>query len=449
MSDTICAIATSLGTSGISIIKVSGPDSIKIVESVFSGKISNVPSHSIKYGYIVDKNIKIDEVLLSIMLAPKTYTKEDIVEINCHGGIVITNKILTLLLNNGCRLAEPGEFTKRAYLNGRIDLIEAEAVSEMINAETDNANKLAINQIQGKLSNKIKELRKEILSILGNIEVNIDYPEYDDIEIMTNKIIKPKLQKIQKTTKKMLAESVTAKIIKKGIDVAIIGKPNVGKSSILNFLLDESKAIVTDIAGTTRDIVEGTIVLDGIMINLYDTAGIRETDDYIEKIGVDKSIDILKNSDLIIFVLNNNEVLSIDDIEILEMIKTKKSIIFINKSDLEQKLSTEIIKDSEYIYGNTVEDNGLEALKQKIIEMFNLEKITTKDPNYLSNARQVSIMEQVNQTILELINNIDNLSIDLIAIDIKKVWDLLGEIIGETYKSELLDEIFSNFCLGK
>lgn len=449
MNNTICAIATSPGFGAISIIKISGSEAITISDSIFSGNLIDCPTNTIKYGYIVDGDIKIDEVLISVMRAPKTYTKEDVVEINCHGGLIVTNKVLEILLKKGCVLAEPGEFTKRAYLNGRIDLVEAEAVIDIINAETESASKLAINQIQGKISKKISQIRKKLLEILANIEVNIDYPEYEDIEVMSSKIIKPKLIDIQKEIKKIINESNNSKIIKKGIDVAIIGKPNVGKSSILNFFLDESKAIVTDIAGTTRDIVEGKIILNGILLNLYDTAGIRNTENPVEKIGVDKSLEIIKNSDLVIFVLNNSEILSVDDLEILDTIKLKKHILFINKSDLEQKISIDLLSKYDYVLGNTVNEDGLDKLKEKIIEMFNLSKIIGKDPNYLSNTRQIALINQADTILEELIEKINILTIDLIAVDVKKIWDILGEIIGDSYKEELLDELFSNFCLGK
>lgn len=449
MDNTICAIATSVGVGAISIIKISGSEAIKVTDSIFSGNLIDCPTNTIKYGFIVDDNIKIDEVLISVMRSPKTYTTEDVVEINCHGGVVVTNRILEILLNKGCSLAEPGEFTKRAYLNGRIDLVEAEAVSDIINAATESASKLAINQIQGKISKKINNIRKKLLEILANIEVNIDYPEYEDIEVMNDKLIKPKLLTIQKEISKIINESNNAKIIKNGIDVAIIGKPNVGKSSILNFLLDEAKAIVTDVAGTTRDIVEGKILLNGILINLFDTAGIRSTNNPIEKMGVDKSLEVLKSSDLIIFVLNNSDILSVDDLEILEIIKSKNHIIFINKSDLQQKISTDLLTKYDYVLGNTINDDGLDKLKTKIVEMFNLSMVTAKDPNYLSNVRQISLIKQADLALKELLDNIENLAIDLIAIDVKRIWDLLGEILGESYNEELLDELFSNFCLGK
>ena len=533
MNDTICAIATANGVGAISIIKVSGPESIKIVDSIFSGKLKKSKDKTLNYGFIVDGKEKIDEVLVSVMYAPKTFTTEDIVEINCHGGIAVTNKILELLLVNGCRLAEPGEFTKRAYLNGRIDLVEAEAISDLIAAETEKSSNLAINQIDGKLSKRINKIRDDLLNIcetLGlnpeksrnrvnkdtgekyqestvkdcrkaiqqyyidkyrkegtlspfveeimkmdspmlalqskdkrlnkirddllniqaNIEVNIDYPEYEDIEVLTAEKLLPKVKKIKTIMKKMLEEAKDGKIIRSGINVAIIGKPNVGKSSILNFFLNENKAIVTNIAGTTRDIVEGKITLKGILINFIDTAGIRGTEDQIEKIGINKSIESLKNSDLVLFVLDNNSVISVDDLEILEMLKNKKFIIFINKSDLTKNINNDIINNYVVVEGNTIEEHGLDKLKEKIVEIFNLENISGKDLTYLSNSRQIYLMKQALQSIesgIEAMNS--NLPVDVIGIDLSKAWSLLGEIIGDSYDQELLDKLFSNFCLGK
>ena len=450
MNDTICSIATASGIGAISIIKVSGPESIKIVDSIFTGNLTKSKNKTLNYGFIVDKKEKIDEVLVSIMHSPKTFTTENIVEINCHGGIAVTNRILQLLILKGCRLAEPGEFTKRAYLNGRIDLVEAEAISDLIASETEKSSILAINQLDGKLSRKIQELRDDLLSIQANIEVNIDYPEYEDIEVLTNETLLPKLELLQKKMRKMLLDSEDGRIIRNGINIAIIGKPNVGKSSILNFLINENKAIVTNIAGTTRDIVEGKTVINGILINFIDTAGIRDTEDQIEKIGINKSIDSLKNSDLIIFVLDNNTVLSFDDLEILEMIKDRKFILFINKSDLSKKINNDLINKYDLVEGNTVENDGLDSLKNKIIEMFNLEKIKTKDINYLSNSRQIALMKQASQSLDMGIESLrKGLPIDIIGIDLSKSWSLLGEIIGESYEQELLDKLFSNFCLGK
>ena len=451
MYDTICSISTALGVGAISIVRISGVDAIPIVNKIFDGKdLTKVETHTINYGYIIDKNQKVDEVLVSVMKSPKTYTTEDIVEINCHGGISTTNKVLELLLTNGARLAEPGEFTKRAFLNGRIDLIEAESVSDLINSETEKSRTLSINNLTGTITNIINDIRKDLLSISANIEVNIDYPEYEDIEQLTNKEIKPKVEKILKKLHTLLKESENSKIIKNGIDVAIVGKPNVGKSSLLNRLIGSEKAIVTDIAGTTRDIVEGKIQLEGILLNLIDTAGIRNTEDIVEKIGVNKSKEIIKKSDLVIIVLNNNELISEEELGLIESLKDKEIIIFINKDDLENKLDISKISNKNIVYGNTKDIKNLKTLKEKIIEMFNLEKITTDNMNYLSNSRQISLVKKSIDSLNNTIKSIDNnLEIDLLAIDIKECYDLLGEIIGSTYKDELLDEIFANFCLGK
>ena len=451
MFDTICAISTSLGVGAISIVRVSGPNAIEIVNKIFKGKdLCKVDSHTINYGYIMDNNEVIDEVLVSVMLAPKTYTTEDIIEINCHGGISTTNKVLELLLTNGARLAEPGEFTKRAFLNGRIDLIEAESVGDLINSETEKSMKLSLNGVTGNITNLVNSIRKELVSISANIEVNIDYPEYEDAIALTNELIKPKIITIKNELENLLKESQNSKLIKKGIDVAIVGKPNVGKSSLLNTLLEEEKAIVTNIAGTTRDIVEGKIILDGIILNLIDTAGLRETNDIVEQIGVNKSKEIINSSDLIILVLNYNEEITHEELELINELKNKKLIVYINKNDLEKKLDESKIKTNNIVYGNTKEYKNLNDLKNKIRELFNLGELESSNLNYLSNSRQISLVKKSIDVLDNTLNSIENnIEIDLLAIDIKECFDLLGEIIGSTYKDELLDEIFSNFCLGK
>ena len=451
MFDTICAISTSLGVGAISIVRVSGPNAIEIVNKIFKGKdLCKVDSHTINYGYIMDNNEVIDEVLVSVMLAPKTYTTEDIIEINCHGGISTTNKVLELLLTNGARLAEPGEFTKRAFLNGRIDLIEAESVGDLINSETEKSMKLSLNGVTGNITNLVNSIRKELVSISANIEVNIDYPEYEDAIVLTNELIKPKILSIKNELENLLKESQNSKLIKKGIDVAIVGKPNVGKSSLLNTLLEEEKAIVTNIAGTTRDIVEGKIILDGIILNLIDTAGLRETNDIVEQIGVNKSKEIINSSDLIILVLNYNEEITHEELELINELKNKKLIVYINKNDLEKKLDESKIKTNNIVYGNTKEYKNLNDLKNKIRELFNLGELESSNLNYLSNSRQISLVKKSIDVLDNTLNSIENnIEIDLLAIDIKECFDLLGEIIGSTYKDELLDEIFSNFCLGK
>ena len=454
MNDTICAIATSQGVGAISIIRVSGEAAVDNVAKIFKGKdLRTVKSHTINYGKIIDKSGNIiDEVLVSVMLAPKTFTAENTVEINTHGGIAPTNKVLELLLTNGCRLAEPGEFTKRAFLNGRIDLLEAEAVMDMINAKTNTQRELAVNQITGKVSGLINELRSDMVQIISNINVNIDYPEYDDVDIITNDILVPKVTKLKNKIEQILKESRNGRIIKDGIKTSIIGKPNVGKSSLLNALLEEEKAIVTDIAGTTRDIVEGQININGILLNMIDTAGIRDTEDKIEAIGVEKSIKMMNESDLILFVLNNNEPLTEDIKILLNKLTDKNYIIIINKNDLEKKLDlTDVDVDKSTIINMSILNNkGIEELKTKIIELFNISQIETSDPTYLSNTRSISILEKCLDAIKEVELGLENNQpIDMIELDIKNIWEMLGTINGTTYEEELLDEMFSRFCLGK
>lgn len=454
MNDTICAIATSQGVGAIAIIRVSGEEAVDIVAKIFKGKnLRTVDTHTINYGNIVDKSGNIiDEVLVSVMLAPRTFTAENTVEINTHGGIASTNKVLELLLTSGCRLAEPGEFTKRAFLNGRIDLLEAEAVMDMINAKTNTQRELAVNQITGKVSGLINELRDDMVQIISNINVNIDYPEYDDVDIMTDEILIPKVTKLKNKIEKILNESRNGRIIKDGIKTSIIGKPNVGKSSLLNALLEEDKAIVTDIAGTTRDIVEGQISINGILLNMIDTAGIRETEDKIEAIGVEKSIKMMNESDLILFVLNNNEPLTDDIRTLLEQLEGKNYIIIINKNDLERKLDlTGLNVDNSNIINMSILNNqGIDELKAKIVDLFNISQIETSDPTYLSNTRSISILESCLESIKEVeIGLGNNAPIDMIELDIKDIWEKLGTINGTTYEEELLDEMFSRFCLGK
>lgn len=452
MEDTIVAISTASGVGAISIIRLSGPTALEIASSIFKGKdLKKVASHTINHGYIVDKNgTIIDEVLVSVMLAPKTYTTEDIVEINTHGGIASTNKVLELCLVNGARLAQPGEFTKRAFLNGRIDLTEAEAIEDVINSSTDKSLRLSMNQLTGSLKNLITEIRKDIMSLIANIEVNIDYPEYEDAEDITLQKLKEKLLPIKNKLEELLKNSNDAKIIKNGINICMIGRPNVGKSSLLNAFLEEDKAIVTDIAGTTRDIVEGETIINGIKINFLDTAGIRETANVVEKIGVDKSKKIINTADLIILVLNNNEKLTPDDLELLDLVKDKNYIIFVNKNDLLANIDLPVEKYTNVVYGNTLTTTGIKELKEMITTLFNLEKISTNDATYITNARHKALIEIALNYLNSALENIDNsYSVDMLEIDIRACWDTLGEIIGATYKDELLDELFSNFCLGK
>ncbi len=450
MTDTICAIATSVGTSAINIIKISGKESISIVNKIFTKDLLKAKTHTITFGYIKDKEEKVDEVLVSVFLEPNTYTGENIVEINTHGGLAVTNKILEMLLEQGCRLAEPGEFLKRAFLNGKRDLLEAESISDLINAKTEASRKMSMNGVTGELSRIIKNLRNKLLTIIANIEVNIDYPEYEDAIVYTNELLKTNIIEIKNELKKIVDESEKGSIIKNGINVGIVGKPNVGKSSLLNRLINEDKAIVTDVEGTTRDIVEGKIVINGIEINLIDTAGIRQTSNVVEKIGVEKSKSILETSDLLLAIFDGSKPLTKDDLDILKEIENKKSIIIINKEDLPMKIEKEKFSRYKTLQISIKENKGINDIIEEIKSLFNLNELETQDFTYLSNARQINLIKNC----LSLSEEIDkqnekNTPVDLIQIDIQRLWEKLGELTGESYKDELLDEIFSKFCLGK
>lgn len=450
MTDTICAIATSVGTSAINIIKISGKESISIVNKIFTKDLLKAKTHTITFGYIKDKEEKVDEVLVSVFLEPNTYTGENIVEINTHGGLAVTNKILEMLLEQGCRLAEPGEFLKRAFLNGKRDLLEAESISDLINAKTEASRKMSMNGVTGELSRIIKNLRNKLLTIIANIEVNIDYPEYEDAIVYTNELLKTNIIEIKNELKKIVDESEKGSIIKNGINVGIVGKPNVGKSSLLNRLINEDKAIVTDVEGTTRDIVEGKIVINGIEINLIDTAGIRQTSNVVEKIGVEKSKSILETSDLLLAIFDGSKPLTKDDLDILKEIENKKSIIIINKEDLPMKIEKEKFSRYKTLQISIKENKGINDIIEEIKSLFNLNELETQDFTYLSNARQINLIKNC-LSLSEEINkqNEKKTPVDLIQIDIQRLWEKLGELTGESYKDELLDEIFSKFCLGK
>jgi len=451
MNDTIAAISTTTGVGAISIVRVSGDEAISIVNKILKRKnLDKVETHTINYNHIIDDDKIIDEVLISVMKGPRSFTREDIIEINTHGGIATTNKVLQLLLQNGCRLAEPGEFTKRAFLNGRIDLMQAEGIIDLINSKTDKMRDLAINQVGGNISQMIKDIRQEIVEILANIEVNIDYPEYEDIEVLTNQELFPKLNNVETKIKEILKNSENSKLIKEGIDTCIIGKPNVGKSSLLNRLLNEEKAIVTDVAGTTRDIVEGTIIIEGIIFNIIDTAGIRQTEDIVESIGVKKSLSLIDKSDLVLFVLNNNEKLTEEEKEILSKLENKNYIIVVNKTDLENNLDLSEFNLENIVYISTLNNEGIGLLRNKIKEIYKLEKIETTDLTYLTNARSIALLNEALDLIIEAKKQIENnIPIDMVEIDIKAAWSKLGEIIGQNYSEELIDQLFSQFCLGK
>jgi len=448
INDTISAISTAFGKGAISIIRLSGDDAISITSKFFKGKnLATVKSHTITYGHIMDGENQIDEVLVSVFKKPNTFTKEDVVEINCHGGIYVANKILELTLKNGARAAEGGEFTKRAYLNGRIDLTQAESIMDIIEAKSDLSLSLANKGLDGDIYKLVVNLREDLLNIIANIEVNIDYPEYDDVEMLSNDVIKPKVISLIEKIKRIIHKSNYGKIIREGIDTAIIGRPNVGKSSLLNALLREDKAIVTDVKGTTRDTVEGSINLGGIILNLMDTAGIRESNDLVEKIGIDKSKEAIKNADLILFVVNNNEELSEEDELLLDLTNDKNRIVIVNKIDLATKLKTTFKNE---IRVSALNKSGILDLEGKIKELFLEGNIEEKDQTYVSNARHIA---RLHDTLISLTDSLqaikDEMPIDMAEIDLKSAWYSLGEIIGETKTSSLLDEMFSKFCLGK
>ena len=449
MKDTICAIGTLVGESSINLIRISGSESINIVNKIFTADLTKKETHTITYGFIKDGEEKVDEVLVSIFKGPKSFTKEDIVEINTHGGKASVNRIMDILLNNGCRLAEPGEFLKRAFFNGRIDLIEAESVSDMINSKTEAARKMSMKGISKELSNRINKLREKILSLIANIEVNIDYPEYEDAIVVTNELVKKEIKGVKEEIKKLVDTSRNGLIIKNGLSIAIVGKPNVGKSSILNNLLGEDKAIVTDIKGTTRDIVEGNILINGIDVYLYDTAGIRETEEIVESIGIQKSIKKIEESDLVLFVVDSSSDFEEEDIQVLNKLNNKQVLIVYNKIDLGNKKFKELNKyDSIEI--SSKDNENIELLKNKISEIFGLDDITNSDYTYISNVRQIGLLKECLKIIDEIEKEIvEDIPVDLLEINVKLLWEKLGEITGSVYKDDLLDEIFSKFCLGK
>ena len=451
MSDTIVAISTKLGVGAISIVRVSGKDAISLVNKVFRGKdLTKVESHTINYGFINNGKEDIDEVLVTVMRSPKTFTREDVVEINCHGGIATTLSIFELLIEKGGRKAERGEFTKRAFLNGRIDLTEAEAVMDLIDSKTDNSRKLALSSLEGSLKKYINSFRDKLKHVIANIEVNIDYPEYYDIEEVTKKELKEVINDLEKDLQNLVKKSEERQIIKNGIKTIIIGRPNVGKSSILNRFLKEEKAIVTDIEGTTRDIVEGSIIFDGIELSLIDTAGIRDTDNLAEKIGVEKSLSLINKANLIIVVLNSSEELNDNDKFILDKVKDKNPIIVLNKNDLPKKIDTDKLDFKHIVSTNTNTLDGIESLKEEIKSMFKLSEIKEDDYTSLANERQLSLAKKALKSLGDAkISLENNKPVDIIEIDLKEVFDILGSITGESYSDELLDELFANFCVGK
>ena len=450
-NETIIGISTPLMKGAISIIRLSGEKAVEIVNKVFKGKnLNKAESHTIHYGYIIDPETKnvLDEVLVSIFKAPKTYTVEDVVEVNCHGGVFVTNQIYNLLIEQGARPAEAGEFTKRAFLNGRIDLTEAEAVMDVIDAENKTFSKVANDALRGSTKKKIEELKEKILNIIAIINVNIDYPEYDDIEILTTEIIAPKIKDIYNELLDILKHSKSAIYLKNGIDTVIIGKPNVGKSSILNAIAKEDKAIVTNIPGTTRDTIEVKINLNNLTLNLIDTAGIRETEDVVEKIGVKKSIEKLEQAQLILLILDGSRELEEEDYKLLEQVKNKPHVILINKSDLPQKIDSTKIENA--IVVSAYDENSVEIIEKAIIKQIQIEGIENPNVTYISNARQIQKIKETKEAIEEALVEIEKQEfIDLIELSLRKAWNSLGEITGEVNTDSLLDELFSKFCLGK
>ncbi|WP_461198908.1 tRNA uridine-5-carboxymethylaminomethyl(34) synthesis GTPase MnmE [Enterococcus sp. N249-2] len=456
--DTIAAISTPPGEGAISIVRLSGDQAIAIADRIFtsSKSLAEVPSHTIHYGHIIDpvEERLMDEVMLSVMKQPRTFTREDVVEINCHGGIVVVNQLLQLVLRQGARLAEPGEFTKRAFLNGRVDLSQAEAVMDLIRAKTDKAMNLAINQLDGNLSHLIRQLRQDILQTLAQVEVNIDYPEYDDVEELTTRLLLEKAQMVKAQIESLLATAQQGKILREGLSTAIIGRPNVGKSSLLNHLLKEEKAIVTDIAGTTRDVIEEYVNVRGVPLKLIDTAGIRDTEDVVEKIGVERSRKALKEAELILLVLNQSERITPQDQQLLALTEGTRRIILLNKTDLPAQITSEELRSyitDEPVFSVSVLNNeGLDQLEQAIADLFFGGKTTDKDASYLSNTRHIALLENAAYSLSEVIEGIEaGMPVDLVQIDMTRCWDYLGEVVGDSVQDELITQLFSQFCLGK
>lgn len=456
--DTIAAISTAVGEGGIAIIRISGPDAISSTDRIFksSKRLSEADSHTIHYGHIInpESGESLDEVLVTLMRGPKSFTAEDVVEINTHGGVIAVKKVMDAVMQlNAVRVAEPGEFTKRAFINGRIDLMQAEAVIDLIRSKSDRAFSVAKKQAEGVLSRKIKALRQTVIELLAHIEVNIDYPEHD-VEELTAAFIEEQCTKAIAEINKLLKTASEGKILREGIMTAIVGRPNVGKSSLLNVLAQENKAIVTDIPGTTRDVIEQIVTINGIPLRLLDTAGIRETSDIVEQIGVERSRDVLQEADLILYVLNYNEQLQPEDKLLLEGMKGRSVIVIVNKTDLEQKLDlTEveaILDRSVIVQMSMLEEKGLEELENKISELFFEGQLESDDLTYISNVRHIALLKKARQSLQDAIEASQaGVPIDIIQIDGRMAWEALGEILGDEAGDSLIDQIFSQFCLGK
>ncbi|MGE7676207.1 tRNA uridine-5-carboxymethylaminomethyl(34) synthesis GTPase MnmE [Lysinibacillus sp. NPDC094403] len=458
--DTIAAISTPMGEGAIAIVRLSGDEAVAIADKIFrspGGKsLTTKASHTIHYGHLVDPktNEVVEEVMLSLMRGPKTFTREDVIEINCHGGLVSVNRVLKLVLTNGARLAEPGEFTKRAFLNGRIDLSQAEAVMDLIRAKTDRAMNVALGQMDGKLSRLIGDLRQALLETLAQVEVNIDYPEYDDVEEMTVPVLVEKCTWVRNEIIKLLQTSSQGKILREGLSTVILGRPNVGKSSLLNSLVQENKAIVTDIAGTTRDIIEEYVNVRGVPLRLVDTAGIRETEDIVERIGVERSREALRGADLILFVLNYAEELTAEDERLFETIKAMDYIVIVNKTDLPQKIDLarvqELAGNHRIVTTSLLQEEGITELEEAIAALFFEGQIEAGDLTYVSNARHIALLHQAQATVEDALDAAQaGVPVDMVQIDVTRTWEILGEIIGDTVQESLINQLFSQFCLGK
>ena len=451
--DTITAIATPLGEGAIGIIRISGTEAVAIANRIFQGKnLETVDSHTLNYGHILDpdKDEILDEVMVGVMRAPRTFTREDVIEINTHGGIAVTNEILQLILRQGARMAEPGEFTKRAFLNGRVDLTQAEAIMDIIRAKTDKAMNIAVKQLDGSLKDLIDNTRQEILNTLAQVEVNIDYPEYDDVEEMTTALLREKTQEFQNLLENLLRTARRGKILREGLSTAIIGRPNVGKSSLLNNLLREDKAIVTDIAGTTRDVIEEYVNIKGVPLKLIDTAGIRETDDIVEKIGVERSRQALAEADLILLVLNASEKLTDQDRALLALSDMTRRIVLLNKTDLKEEIEAEELPE-DVIRISVLENQNIDQIEERINQLFfDNAGIVEQDATYLSNSRHISLIEQAVQSLQAVNEGLEfGMPVDLLQVDLTRTWQILGEITGDAAPDELITQLFSQFCLGK
>lgn len=456
-TDTITAISTPMGEGAIAIVRLSGPQAVKISATLFQGKdLNDVESHTMHYGKIIDPETgeMAEEVMVSVMRAPKTFTREDIVEINCHGGLVSVNRLLEIILASGARLAEPGEFTKRAFLNGRIDLSQAEAVMDLIRAKTDRAMNVALKQMDGRLSHLIQDLRQKLLETLAHVEVNIDYPEYDDVEEMSHEMMEQKTKEVHEEVTRILATARQGKILREGLGTAIIGRPNVGKSSLMNALVHENKAIVTEVPGTTRDVIEEYVNVRGVPLRLIDTAGIRETEDIVERIGVERSRQVLKEADLILFVLNYGDELDEDDVKLFEALRDMNVIVIVNKMDLNKKLDIDRVKDlageHSVITTALIREEGIDQLENAIAGTFFEGDLDAGDMTYVSNVRHVQLLKQAKEALEEAQNGMAiGVPLDVVQIDVTRTWEILGEIIGDTVHESLIDQLFSQFCLGK